>query len=209
MSPVRTGLNSKIRLYAMGKFRYSGSKDNKSNGNKHSGQLLDSVKVDKPRPRWTRKLGDLSKQVKTVCQDVFCHVASLVPSVHSIRHLQKKGLRPAWLLKRIKHVKSVSCVDPCHFAPNVPSVVTDLPVGTSTPVFSRWKLRKQFVYHSKVGVGHIVGLQRLIFPHSHPSQVSQVHEVLSEQANLSVDCPSFQFDHSSIGVYKGETHDKS
>ena len=62
----------------------------------------------------------------------------------------------------------------------------------------------------KRGVGHIAGLQRRILPHSHPSQVSQVHEVLSEQANLSVHCPSFRFGHSSIRVYKGgqesETH---
>ena len=44
---------------------------------------------------------------------------------------------------------------------------------------------------SKRGVCHIVGLQRRVFPHSHPSQLLQVHEVLSEQANLSVYCPSF------------------
>ena len=52
-------------------------------------------------------------------------------------------------------------------------------------------------------MGHITGLQRRVFPHSHPSQVSQVHEVLSEQANLSVHCPSFWFGHSPIGVQKG------
>ena len=53
-------------------------------------------------------------------------------SVHTIGHPQKKGLSPAWWLKRIKDVKGVSCVDPCLFAPNVqsaPSVVKSLPVG--------------------------------------------------------------------------------
>ena len=53
------------------------------------------------------------------------------------------------------------------------------------------------------GVGHIAGFQRHIFPHPNPSQVSQVHEVLSEQADLPVYCPSFRFGHSPTGVYKG------
>ena len=60
---------------------------------------------------------------------VFCHVVNLIPSVHTIGHPQKKGLSPARLMKRIKLVKSV---DPCLFAPdvqNVPSALTDLPVG--------------------------------------------------------------------------------
>ena len=67
-----------------------------------------------------------------MCQDVPCHVASLVHSVHTIGHPQRKGLRLALSLKRIKRVKGVSCVDPCLFAQNVlsaPSVVADLPVG--------------------------------------------------------------------------------
>ena len=49
--------------------------------------------------------------------------------VHTIGHPQKKGLSPARLLKRIKHVKSV-CVDLfAQDVQNVPSVVTDFPVG--------------------------------------------------------------------------------
>ena len=75
-----------------------------------------------------------------MCQDVFCHA----PSVHTIGHPQKKGLSPTQLLKRIKHVKSVSCVDPCLFAPNVqnvPSVVTDLPVGGRLQEF--WQVWKE------------------------------------------------------------------
>ena len=57
----------------------------------NSGLVKPSVKVDKPRPQWTHKHRDVSRQVKDVCQDVFCHVASLVPSVHTIGHPQKKG----------------------------------------------------------------------------------------------------------------------
>ena len=58
-----------------------------------------------------------------------------------------------------------------------------------------------FSHPPKRGVGHIAGFQRCIFSHPQPSQVSQVHEVLSKQADLSVYYPSFQFGHSPTGVY--------
>ena len=70
--------------------------------------------------------GNLTRQVKTVCQDVSCHIASPVHSVHTVGHPLRNSLSPARLLKRIKHVKGVSCVDPCLFVPNVlsaPSVL--------------------------------------------------------------------------------------
>ena len=64
-----------------------------------------------------------------------------------------------------------------------------------------WRGQNRFqpsTYHCTSGVGHIAGLHRRILPHPHPSQVLQVHEVLSEKANIPVHCPSFWSDHSSI-----------
>ena len=54
--------------------------------------------------------------------DVYCPVVSPVRSVLSHGHPQKKGVSPGNCLNKIKSVKSVSCVDPCVFAPVVPSV---------------------------------------------------------------------------------------
>ena len=53
---------------------------------------------------------------------VYCPVVSPVRSVLSHGHLQKKGVSPGNCLNKIKSVKSVFCVDPCVFAPVVPSV---------------------------------------------------------------------------------------
>ena len=78
-----------------------------------------------------------------MCQDVFGHVASLVPSVHTIGHPQKKGISPGQIQKRIKHVKGVSCVNLCHSVPNVqsaPTVVDTLSVGGRLHSFwQKWK----------------------------------------------------------------------
>ena len=53
---------------------------------------------------------------------VYCPVVSPVRSVLSHGHPQKKGVSPGNCLNKIKSVKSVFCVDPCVFAPVVPSV---------------------------------------------------------------------------------------
>ena len=53
---------------------------------------------------------------------VYCPVVSPVHSVLSHGHPQKKGVSPGNCLNKIKSVKSVFCVDPCVFAPIVPSV---------------------------------------------------------------------------------------
>ena len=53
---------------------------------------------------------------------VYCPVVSPVRSVLSHGHPQKKGVSPGNCLNKIKSVKSVFCVDPCVFAPIVPSV---------------------------------------------------------------------------------------
>ena len=53
---------------------------------------------------------------------VYYPVVSPVRSVLSHGHPQKKGVSPGNCLNKIKSVKSVFCVDPCVFAPIVPSV---------------------------------------------------------------------------------------
>ena len=64
--------------------------------------------------------------------DVYCPVVSPVHSVLSHGHPQKKGVSPGNCLNKIKSVKSVSCVNPCVFAPvahSVPSAVAVQNVG--------------------------------------------------------------------------------
>ena len=64
--------------------------------------------------------------------DVCCPVVSPVRSVLSHGHPQKKGVSPGNCLNKIKSVKSVSCVNPCVFAPvahSVPSAVAGQNVG--------------------------------------------------------------------------------
>ena len=64
--------------------------------------------------------------------DVCCPVVSHVRTVLSHGHPQKKGVSPGNCLNKIKHVKSVCCVNPCVFAPvvsNVPNVVVGQNVG--------------------------------------------------------------------------------
>ena len=59
----------------------------------------------------------LQATVKPVFQDVSYHVASHVPSVHTIgiEHRQRKGSSPALWLNRIKHVKGVFCCQSMSF----------------------------------------------------------------------------------------------
>ena len=69
---------------------------------------------------------------QTVNLDVFCHAATLAHTVHFSGHPQKKGLSPNLLLRKIKHVKGVSCVSQCIFVPlvhSVPNVVIEQSVG--------------------------------------------------------------------------------
>ena len=90
------------------------------------------VSKDSKRPHTIHSQDYLPRQVDHVCQDVFCHVVTHAPSVSTVGPPQKKGLSPARWLNEIKHVNSVSCVDPCLFVPNVqsvPTVVNDCPEG--------------------------------------------------------------------------------
>ena len=69
---------------------------------------------------------------KTVNLDVCYHVANHAHTVSFTGPPQKKGLSPDLLWNKIKHVKGVSCVSPCLFAPlvhNVPNVVKGQSVG--------------------------------------------------------------------------------
>ena len=98
---------------------------------KSSGQLLASVQTGS-RPRTSQNPDFPMRQVDHVNQDVFFHVATHAPSVPTTGLPQKKGLSPVPVLRKIKHVNSVSCVDPCLFVQNVqgvPTVVHDGPVG--------------------------------------------------------------------------------
>ena len=52
-------------------------------------------------------------------------------------------------------------------------------------------------------MGNLTGFQRCLLPHSNPSKVKKVSEILPKRSDLSVHCPSFWFGHSSLGVYKG------
>ena len=77
--------------------------------------------------------GALQKPVfrKTVNMGVCCVVNPvLFPSFNG--HPQKKGLSPDPVLKEIKNVKGVSCVNPCVSVPvglSAPNVVKELDVG--------------------------------------------------------------------------------
>ena len=52
-------------------------------------------------------------------------------------------------------------------------------------------------------VGHVPGLQRCLFTHSHQSQVKEVPQVLPKRSNLSVHSSIFWPSDSSFGLYKG------
>ena len=98
---------------------------------KSSGPLLASVQTGS-RPHTSQNPDFPMRQVDHVNQDVFFHVATHAPSVATTGLPQKKGLSPVPVLRKIKHVNSVSCVDPCLFVQNaqgVPTVVHDGPVG--------------------------------------------------------------------------------
>ena len=98
---------------------------------KSSGPLLASVQTDS-RPHTSQNPDFPMRQVDHVNQDVFFHVATHAPSVATTGLPQKKGLSPVPVLRKIKHVNSVSCVDPCLFVQNaqgVPTVVHDGPAG--------------------------------------------------------------------------------
>ena len=65
-------------------------------------------------------------------QIVSCPVAYHFPFAGTSGQPQKKGISPVHMKREIKHVKGVSCVVPCPFAPNVlsaPSVANSLTVG--------------------------------------------------------------------------------
>ena len=73
-----------------------------------------------------------SVNLLTLKLDACCSVVSHVPTVHSHRPPQKKGVRPGDCLSKIKHVKGVFSVNPCcsvPIAPNVPNAVVGQNVG--------------------------------------------------------------------------------
>ena len=79
-------------------------------------------------------------------ETVFPHVNSFVASVpFASGSLQKKGVNPVYCqsIREINHVKDVSCVDHLSFVKivtNVPTVVTNLPVGARLQQFwEKWE----------------------------------------------------------------------
>ena len=56
---------------------------------------------------------------------------------------------------------------------------------------------------TKSGVGNLAGFQRCILSHPHSPLVEKVHEVLPEQTNVPVHCPSLRVGHSSSRVHQG------
>ena len=88
---------------------------------------LDQVNVQK---LVSKTLNPISCQ--TVNSDVSCNVVSHVHSVSLHGPPQRKGVSPDHSVSKIKHVKGVCCVNPCHSAPfvtNVPNVVPVQNVG--------------------------------------------------------------------------------
>ena len=76
---------------------------------------------------------------------VCCPVVNPVHTVLSHGHPQKKGVSPGNCLNKIKHVKGVSCVNPCVFAPivsNLPNAVTGQNVGGQTSTVLAYLARK-------------------------------------------------------------------
>ena len=79
-------------------------------------------------------------------ETVFPHVNSFVASVpFASGSPQKKGVNPVYCqsIREINHVKDVSCVDHLSFVKivtNVPTVVTNLPVGARLQQFwEKWE----------------------------------------------------------------------
>ena len=72
---------------------------------------------------------------KTVNMDVFCHVVNHAHFASFMGHPQKKGLSPDPMLKEIKHVKGVSCVNLCLSAPFIHNVVKEMGAGSRLQKF--------------------------------------------------------------------------
>ena len=84
--------------------------------------IVNSPVIDNIRPQKVVKPVLLPKtviQTKTVNLDVSCHAVNLVYFANTTGQPQKKGRSPVHLLQGMKHVKGVSCVDPCRSAPLV------------------------------------------------------------------------------------------
>ena len=131
-------LCSKLSQFPPGMTGSSVQKTVKDMLTENSGQLLDSVQIENSRPHTSQDQDFPMRQVDHVSQDVFYHVATHAPSVATTGPPQKNGLSPVPVLSKIKHVNSVSCVDPCLFVQNVqgaPTVVRDGPVGGRLQIF--------------------------------------------------------------------------
>ena len=92
-----------------------------------SDQVLSLEAVNVPKV-----LQDHRLLFKTQSQIVSCPVACHVPFAGISGPSQKKGVSPDPMRREIKHVKDVSCVVPCPFAPSAqsaPSVVNSLAMG--------------------------------------------------------------------------------
>ena len=98
-------LCSKLSQFQPGMTGSSVQKTVKDMFTENSGQFLDSVQIENPRPH-TSQDQDLS-QVDHASQDVFYHVATHAPSVATTGPPQKKGLSPVPVLSKIKHVQNV------------------------------------------------------------------------------------------------------
>ena len=55
---------------------------------------------------------------------------------------------------------------------------------------------------SKRGMGHVIGFQRCVFPHSYSPEIQEVPKVLPEQGQFPVHIPSFWFGNGSVGIHQ-------
>ena len=58
------------------------------------------------------------------------------------------------------------------------------------------------VLSPKRGMGHVVGFQRRIFPHSHSPEVQEVPKISPKQGQLSVHIPSLWFGNGPVGIHQ-------
>ena len=58
------------------------------------------------------------------------------------------------------------------------------------------------VLSPKRGMGHIVGFQRHVFPHSHSPEVQEVPKISPKQGQLSVHIPSLWFGNGPVGIHQ-------
>ena len=90
-------------------------------------------------------------------KDVFCHLASLVPSVHTIGHPQKKGFKSHSVIEKNKVCQKCFLCRSMSLSPrckNVPSVLTDLPITGVLGSLARDGCKSSGSIHFKGGLHH-------------------------------------------------------